>query len=203
MPYRKTVSKKSEKAKTNQGTRPKKTTRLRNRKKGGFFGLSMGSGSLKKQAKRVSFAAKLAAFVLENHKGDKVEFAIKGGFADDQKYIFGILPFLHLNITKDQFREMLKRGESAEVAFLTEICKNNPAAQSINPIVGFNCEPQSRTGVKTGVINSVVSNITSNSKWISRKKGRKILSQIKKNMGIQVKQGLITEASLKWSKHFK
>ena len=203
MPYRKTVSRKSEK--TNQGTRPKKTTRLRNRnrKKGGFFGLSMGSGSLKKQAKRVSFAAKLAAFVLENHKGDKVEFAIKGGFADDQKYIFGILPFLHLNITKDQFREMLKRGQGAEVAFLTEICNSNQAAQSINPIVGFSCEPQSRTGVKTGVINSVVSNITSNSKWISRKKGRKILSQIKKNMGIQVKQGLITEASLKWSKHFK
>ena len=184
-------------------SRTRKGSRKGTKKCGGFFGLSMGSGSLKKQGKRVTFAAKLAAFVLENHKGDKVEFAIKGGFADDQKYIFGILPFLHLNITKDQFRQMLKKGEGAEVAFLTEICNNNQAAQSINPIVGFNCQPQSTTGVKTGFINSTVSNITSNSKWASRKKGRKILSQIKKNMGIQVKQGLITDASLKWSRHFK
>ena len=90
-------------------SRTRKGSRKGTKKCGGFFGLSMGSGSLKKQGKRVTFAAKLAAFVLENHKGDKVEFAIKGGFADDQKYIFGILPFLHLNITKDQFRQMLKK----------------------------------------------------------------------------------------------
>ena len=202
MPYRKTVSRKSEKAKTKQGPRPRKATRLRNRKKGGFLGLSMDYSSLK-QAKKVTFAAKLAAFVLENHKGDKVEFAIKGGFADDQKYIFGILPFLHLNIKKEKFREMLKAGESAEAAFLTEICNENLAAQSINPIVGFNCEAQSKTGVNTGVIDSVISNINSNSKWVSRKKGRKILQQIKKNMKIQVKQGLITKASLEWSENFK
>ena len=196
MPKRKSLTNRKQKT-----SRPRKASIKR--KKGGFFGLSMGSGFLKRQAKKVTFAAKLAAFVLENHKGDKVEFAIKGGFADDQKYIFGILPFLHLNIKKEEFREMLKAGESAEVAFLTEICNNNQATQSINPIVGFSCEPQSRTGVKTGVINSTVSNITSNSKWISRKKGRKILSQIKKNMQIQVDQGLITDASLQWSKNFK
>ena len=100
MPYRKTVSRKSDKSKTNQDTRPRKTTRLRNRKRGGFLGLSMGSSSLKSQAKKVTFAAKLAAFVLENHKGDKVEFAIKGGFADDQKYIFGILPFFTLTLKR-------------------------------------------------------------------------------------------------------
>ena len=202
MPYRKTVSRKSDKSKTNQVTRPRKTTRLRNRKRGGFLGLSMGSSSLKSQAKKVTFAAKLAAFVLENHKGDEVEFAIKGGFADHQKYIFGILPFLHLNIKKEEFRQMLKAGESAEAAFLTEICNNNQAAQSIDSVVGFNCEPQSKTGVNTGVINSVISNINSNSKWVSRKKGRKILKQIKKNMGIQVKQRLITKESLKWSENF-
>ena len=51
MPYRKTVSRKSDKSKTNQGTRPKKTTRLRNRKKGGFLGLSMGNSSLKDKQK--------------------------------------------------------------------------------------------------------------------------------------------------------
>ena len=197
MPKRKSLTNRKQKT-----SRPRKASIKR--KKGGFLGFSISnSGFLKRQAKKVTFAAKLAAFVLENHKGDKVEFAIKGGFADDQKYIFGILPFLHLNIKKEEFREMLKRGQGAEVAFLTEICNNNQAAQSINPIVGFNCEPQSTTGVKTGVINSTVSNITSNSKWISRKKGRKILSQIKKNMRIQVDQGLITDASLQWSKHFK
>ena len=97
---------------------------------------------------------------------------------------------------------MLKAGESAEAAFLTEICNNNQAAQSIDSVVGFNCEPQSKTGVNTGVINSVISNINSNSKWVSRKKGRKILKQIKKNMGIQVKQRLITKESLRWSENF-
>jgi len=93
MPYRKTLTKSGKK-----NSRPRKVTIKR--KNGGFLGLSMGNSSLKRQAKKVTFAAKLAAFVLENHKGDKVEFAIKGGFADDQKYIFGILPFLHLYLAR-------------------------------------------------------------------------------------------------------
>ena len=81
MPNRKlSRSRSRSRSRTRTRTRSRKGTK----KCGGFFGLSMGSGSLKKQGKRVTFAAKLAAFVLENHKGDKVEFAIKGGFADDQ-----------------------------------------------------------------------------------------------------------------------
>lgn len=198
MPYRNRNRKNS-----TINTRVKKKGFKTSKKKGGFFGISNGRNSLKEQGKNVTFAAKLAAFVLENHKGDKVEFGIDGGFANGQKYIFGILPFLHVNITKNQFIDMLRKGASVQADFLTEICNNNIATQNIAEKVGFKCGPQSNTGVNVGVINSVISNINSNSKWASREKGRNILSQIRKNMRIQARKGLITKASLLWSKNFK
>jgi hypothetical protein len=152
----------------------------------------------KKDSKRSeTFAARLAAFVLENHKGN-VEFGEEGGFKEGQSYIFGILPFLHLNISYEDFRRLSRVGEKSKINRLNSLCTKSEAVKSIQDKVDFRCLPQSKKGV-FGITDATLENINSKDKWESRTHGRKILAEIKKNMEFQVKQGLISEKSLTWS----
>ena len=153
-----------------------------------------------KQGKKVTFAAKLAAFVLENHKGDKVDFAEEGGFANNQDFIFGILPFLHLNIKKDEFSTLLAKGQNPLIQELTDLCSKSDAVEKIDDKVDFKCDAQSSTGIRDGLIKSVIENIDSPRRWASRRHGRKILREVSKNMKFQKKQGLISSASIEWTK---
>ena len=67
-------------------------------------------------ASKVSFAAKLGAFVCENQKLKDVVGDVNGfeervnGRAVNQK-VFGVLPFLHLNITENSSGEFEFRSE--------------------------------------------------------------------------------------------
>lgn len=181
------------------------------KQKGGFLGSNKQSNKksrkdilrkLIKQGKKVTFAAKLAAFVLENHKGKEVKFAEKGGFHNDQDFIFGILPFLHLNIKKDQFSTLLAKGQNPLIQELTELCSNNKAVEKIDKDVDFQCDAQSSTGIRDGLIESVIKNIDSPRRWASRRHGRTIAKEVAKNMNFQVDKELISPDSVEWANNF-
>ena len=74
--------------------------------------LKLGGGSNSKTRSgkvykgNTSFAAKLAAFILESVK-DTIYFSKQTGFSDKHHQIFGVLPYLHMNISEKEFRTQL------------------------------------------------------------------------------------------------
>ena len=189
---------------SSKGNRSRKQSK---KQKGGMLGSNKVSRKEKlrkliDQGNKVTFAAKLAAFVLENHKGKKVKFAKIGGFDNDQDFIFGILPFLHLNIKKDEFSTLLEKGQNQLIQELTELCSNSESVKKIAKEVDFQCIAQSSTGIRDGLIKSVIENIDSPRRWASRGHGRRIAKEVAKNMNFQVDEKLISPASVEWANNF-
>ena len=148
-----------------------------------------------KPANKVSFAARLGAFILDDHKG-KIRWSEKTGFAAGQPHIFGILPFFHMNITENKFREMLSQGRSQQVASLSKVCTSKKLDKVLEA-VDFHCDKQCPVGVKA-ITESVISSINSPERWNSRRNGRRVLSAIQKLMHKQESMGSITKQSLVW-----
>lgn len=148
-------------------------------------------------AGKASFAAKLAAFLLDDHRGS-VKWSEKGGFAAGQPFVFGVLPFLHLNVSESKFREMLRSGQASEISLLSKDCASKNLNTKLKE-VNFSCKKQCEVGVNA-LTNSTMSSICSSSRWESRKNGRRVLSQLQKLMNKQVKMGVISPSSVKWCK---
>ena len=147
-------------------------------------------------AARASFAARLAAFILDDHKGP-VRWTEKDGFPAGQPCVFGVLPFLHLNISESKFRQMLKEGQGKEISSVEKDCNSKKLNKKLSK-VGFSCANQSAVGVKA-LSDSVISSINSPSRWMARKNGRKVASQLQKYMNKQVELGIIPASSVQWS----
>jgi len=143
-----------------------------------------------------SFAAKLAAFMLDDHQGE-VRWSENGGFHESQTQIFGVLPFLHLNVTENTFKEMLEKGRCKETRVLTKACKNKGLDTELTK-VDFSCSKQSNKGVRALVL-STVSSINNLERWNARTNGRRVLEFVREKMNLQVQKGLITSKSLEWS----
>ena len=146
-------------------------------------------------AKRATFAARLAAFILDDHKGP-VRWSEKGGFPNGQPCVFGVLPFLHLNISEAKFRQMLRDGQAKETAVVSKDCNSKKLNTKLSK-VGFSCAGQSAIGVKA-LSSSVVSSINDSNRWMARKNGRKVASQLQRFMHKQVELGIIPASSVKW-----
>ena len=146
-------------------------------------------------AKRATFAARLAAFILDDHKGP-VRWSEKGGFPNGQPCVFGVLPFLHLNISESKFRQMLRDGQAKEIATVSKDCNAKKLNTKLSK-VGFSCAGQSAVGVKA-LTESIISSINDPKRWDSRKNGRKVASQLQKFMHKQVELKIIPASSVKW-----
>lgn len=57
-----------------------------------------------------SFAAKLAAFML-NGVDHHIRCKKEGGFSSSAQETVGLLPFLHLNISREQFHDVVAASE--------------------------------------------------------------------------------------------
>lgn len=147
-------------------------------------------------ASRASFAARLAAFILDDHKGP-VRWTEKGGFPAGQPCVFGVLPFLHLNISEAKFRQMLRDGHAKETSTVEKDCNAKKLNKKLSK-VGFSCANQSSVGVKA-LSTSVISSINDPARWMARRNGRKVASQLQKYMNKQVDLGIIPASSVKWS----
>ena len=143
-----------------------------------------------------SFAAMLGAFILDDHQGD-VKWSLDGGFHESQTQIYGILPFLHLNIDENTFRKMLEAGRCKETRVLTKDCKDKGLNTELKG-VDFSCSAQTNRGVRA-LIASTISSITNPERFNARTNGRRVLEVVREKMNYQVEKKLITENSIKWS----
>tara|TARA_B100001142_G_C13892179_1_gene484379 strand:- start:52 stop:570 length:519 start_codon:yes stop_codon:yes gene_type:complete len=142
-----------------------------------------------------TFAAKLGAFMLESVKS-KILFSTNGGFSNKHPQVYGVLPYLHMNIKDSSFRNTLKLTKSVRHKELTKLCKSKKLDKTLNK-VNFNCNTQPGNGIQS-VNNSIMDSI--NNRWGIRHNGRKRLREILKAQKWQMKQGIIPAKSLEWAK---
>jgi len=151
------------------------------------------SRTLRGGSRGASFAAKLGAFLLEGAKG-KVQFTEKGGFSAAVPEVFGVLPYLHMNMSEASFRKNLSDNRSNRVNSLSKVCKSKNLEKRLSK-VNFNCRRQPEQGVKA-LDQAVVDSI--NNRWNIRNNGRKYLLEVLKNQRYQVKKGIIPASSVAW-----
>lgn len=137
-----------------------------------------------KNAEEVRFSAKLAAFILQGQDLGKINGNAQTGFdeTDDNKAVFGVLPFLHLDITEGQFKEMLSDASNKMIETLSSICNGQQLEDKLKT-VDFNCGNQSDAGINMGLTTAIIDSI--NNRWNIRDNGKKVLQEIFK---IQVEQ---------------
>jgi hypothetical protein len=146
-----------------------------------------------KLSSKPSFAQKLGVFILEN-TNKEIKFSETTGFSNSNPAVFGVLPFLHLNIKEAEFKKMLLTDNNLTSALTGISQKKNLDKKLVG--VDYHSEPQSILGVKhlcLGLIESI------NNKYKSRKNGQKMLTQVLKHQRWQREQGLIPADSLKWA----
>ena len=142
-----------------------------------------------------TFAAKLAAFILESVKGT-ISFSKTSGFTGKHHQVSGVLSYLHMNIKEKDVVSKFKETEKMRANGLSKICKKKGLERTLSS-VNFNCNTQSKNGVLS-INRSIVDSI--NNRWNIRHNGRKRLREIKKYMTWQVKHGIIPAKSLEWAK---
>ena len=172
----------------------KKLNKSRKRQKGGMAKLGMGSNS------KVTFAAKLGAFLLEGMKGS-VDFDYSNqnkAFSGRQAEVSGALPFLHMNISEEEFRGILKGSNDKLKSGIASVCKSKGLNEKLEK-VGFECDRQSENGNKSleqGIIDSI------NNRWNIRGTGRKHLAKMARAMKAQASKNIIPAESIQWTNGF-
>jgi hypothetical protein len=145
---------------------------------------------------KVSFAFKLGAFLLQNVKG-KIVFSLKEGFSDKHPQIFGVLPYLHMNITEEEFRQTLNNSKKSRTKTLKKACNSKKMNTKLKS-VKFSCNKQSAAGIDS-LDNSLLDSI--NNRLDIRENGEKLLREILAFMKSQVKEGIIPHESIEWGKN--
>ena len=151
--------------------------------------------SKKSSGPKISFAAKLGAFMLQS-VDSKVLFSMNGGFSGTQQQVSGVLPYLHLNIKEDSFRKTLNDSRDIRKDTLKGICNGKNLETTLEK-VNFDCNRQAMSGINSldqGLIDSI------NNRWSIRKNGQKRLKEILRHQKKQVKAGIIPAASIEWGK---
>ena len=155
-------------------------------------------------AQKASFAAKLGAFICENQKlgdvvGDLSGFYQRHKGRSVNQRVFGVLPFLHLNITEAQFRGILNSPRvNGSLTDAVEVLCNKKRLNKVLEQVQFNCRKQSEVGVRAGLNAAVMESIING--WDMRKNGRMVLNKIQAVQVRQQKEGIIPESSIQWCK---
>ena len=145
--------------------------------------------------KKPSFACKLGAFLLEGLK-EQIKFSEKTGFSNKQPEVSGALPYFHMNIKENEFRNMLKGAKTENSKSLSKVC-NKHNLNKVLAGVQFNCDSQSRNAIDSlqqGLIDSI------NNRYSIRKNGQKRLSEVLEKMSWQCQNNIIPSSSIKWGK---
>ena len=109
--------------------------------------------------------------------------------------VFGVLPFLHLNITESQFRGILNSPRvNGSLTDAVEVLCNKKRLNKVLEKVQFNCRKQSEVGVRAGLNAAVMESIING--WDMRKNGRMVLNKIQAVQVRQQKEGIIPESSI-------
>ena len=139
------------------------------------------------------FAAKLGAFLLDGAKG-QIEFSFNGGFSEKVPEVFGVLPYLHMNVSEKTFRDHLADSRNNRVNALSKVCRSKHLDTKLTA-VDFSCRKQPEQGV-LALDKAIVDSI--NNGWNSRSNGRRYLKEVLKHQREQADRGLIPKASVAW-----
>ena len=150
-----------------------------------------------KLPKNPSFAAKLGAFLLEGVR-DEVFFSKKTGFSGKHHQVFGVLPFLHMNIKEKEFKALLDKDVNLLGRVLGGMCNKQNLNKTLKG-VNFDCDKQSKSAVvalNMGIMDSI------NNRYHIRKNGIKKLEQILSIQTWQFNKNYqqISHKSLNWGK---
>ena len=148
-----------------------------------------------KLSSKPTFAQKLAVFLLQGVKG-QIQFSEQTGFTEKHTAVFGVLPFLHMNIQEKTFRRMLDNAEGSLADVLISRCNEKGLNKKLKA-VEYNCNKQSLSGVKAlndGIMASI------KDRYSIRQNGKKRASEMATFMTWQCKNGKIPSDSLKWCK---
>ena len=152
--------------------------------------------SVKRNTRKPTFAAKLAAFILQAvPQSEKIVWSKEKGFTSKHRQVFGVLPFLHLNVKENQFRALLRRSHGNHVKTLEGLC-NGARLNKVLHKVNFSCKNQSDKGIlsfEEAIIDSI------NNRWNMRRNGRKHLATLEFYMRKQVKLDIIKPSSVVWA----
>ena len=149
----------------------------------------------RKVSSKPSFAQRLGAFLLEGVKGE-IFFSEETGFSDKHIGVFGVLPFLHMNIKEKTFKEMLTNSNGSLKEVLSNKC-NKKKLNNVLQKVGYDCDKQSAAGVDA-VCLAIMDSI--NNRYSIRKNGQKRLQEMHGFMSWQVANGKIPASSIEWAK---
>lgn len=145
--------------------------------------------------KEVSFSAKLAAFML-NSLDHEVRCRKQGGFDSSSKEVLGLLPFLHSNVTKKEFKDIMLSSDKSMKSSMKKVCKEKKLDKSL-VAVGFKCEAQSDMAV--GILVSRFVD-TIEFAYKTRKNGIERAREMATFMKWQHKHGIIPKESVEWCK---
>jgi hypothetical protein len=142
-----------------------------------------------------TFSSKLAAFIL-NTKTDKVRCEKKGGFTDSSPEVLGVLPFLHLNITKKDFTKIMSSCEG-NMHKATNIVCTKASLDKVLKSVDFNCNKQSKLAASM-LLDRMIETIETG--YESRKQGKTRAREMAAHMRWQCANKIIPASSIAWCK---
>lgn len=146
---------------------------------------------------KMCFAVKLAAFML--NQVDVVRFTEKGGFDSRGKEILGLLPFVHMNICKEDFSKMIKSGDKVVADKVKKECMKCGLNEKLSKL-GFKCSTQSNDATDV-LMERFVDTI--DKAYNTRANGKKMMRKVATCMKWQAERGIIPKSSVEWCKSIK
>lgn len=148
-----------------------------------------------------SFAAKLAAFILNSIPEDtEIEWSKTGGFSGKQPEVSGILPLLHMNVSKEQFTKIIKSTEKTIGTMIKKRCISSKTESILDPALNFKCEKSSIASSNV-MVDRFIETIESG--YGSRRRGKKHTKSIAKYMKWQLANGKIPVSSTIWFRELR
>jgi len=145
-----------------------------------------------------TFAAKLAAFML-NAVDHHIVCKEKGGFSDSATETVGLLPFLHMNISREDFSKLLNKSNGNMYRAMKSVC-NKAGLNKKLASVEFNCDYQSSKAINV-LVERIIDTIEF--AYNTRVNGKRRARELATLMRLQQKKNIIPEASIAWCEGIK
>jgi hypothetical protein len=157
---------------------------------------SSSTSKRKKNSGDATFAAKLAVFML-NAQSHDIHFSEKEGFLHSSDYVKGIIPLLHMNISREGFQVVMCTTKGNLSIALAQLC----SSKNIEDILSFEKFSCLRQCAFTSdvLVDRFVDTIETS--YETRKNGIKLVKQLAKHQRWQVSAGIIPESSIAWSEN--
>lgn len=146
----------------------------------------------------VSFMAKLAAFMLNSQK-THVKCYEDVGFLHSSDFIKGVIPLLHMNLTKKQYSDILHDANGKITSSLAHLCSAAGLESSLS-FENFNCAQQCAFSA-TILVDRYIDTIEF--AYDSRSNGRARVHELATFMQLQAAKGIIPAKSVQWCKNIR